>query len=134
LWGAVVSLLLVVDLINVPPVTTLFTVTYPWLDHDRPRQVAVIVASVLSAGGVWVCLGYLRRVRERMDPHPDAFRRLAIACALVAFFFAEGSGVSIYKRLASAIAEQNVYFADDAAAMAWLGQHVAPGEVVANDL
>ena len=57
-----------------------------------------------------------------------------MACGLVAFFFAEGSGVSIYKRVAQGVAEQNVYTADDAAAMAWLRAHVGPGEVVANDL
>jgi hypothetical protein len=51
----------------------------------------------------------------------------------VLVFFAEGSAVSVYKRMAQAVAEQNVYGADDGAAMAWLKQHVQPGEMVAND-
>jgi hypothetical protein len=50
------------------------------------------------------------------------------------FFLAEGSGVSIYKRLAQGIAEQNVYTSDAAVAMSWLRQHARPGDVLANDL
>ena len=134
LWAAFVALLLVNDVVNAPVVTRVFAVTYPWLDHDRPRQVAVVFASVLTAGGVWACLVRLRTLQLRLAGHPAAWRRLIMACGLVAFFFAEGSGVSIYKRLGQAVADQNVYTADDAAAMAWLHAHVAPGEVVANDL
>jgi hypothetical protein len=69
----------------------------------------------------------------RWAARPVLWRRVAIACGLVAFFFAEGSGVSIYKRVVQGVLEQNVYTADDAAAMAWLRAHVGPDEVVAND-
>jgi uncharacterized protein DUF6541 len=134
LWGTFVVLLLVNDVVNAPLVAKLFTVTYPWLDHDRPRQVAVVFASLLCAGGVFVCLQYLLQLRVRLAAHPATWRRLAMACALVAFFFAEGSGVSIYKRVVQGVLEQNVYTADDAAAMAWLHAHVQADEVVANDL
>jgi hypothetical protein len=49
------------------------------------------------------------------------------------FFFAEGSAVSIFKTLEQVISEQNVYSTDDIAAMSWLRQHAAPGEMVIND-
>jgi len=134
LWAAFVGLLLIVHLVGVPPVTTLFAVTYPWLDHDRPKQVIVIFASVLGAAGLWVCAGYVGSWRERFAAHPRMWARLAVVAVVLLGFFAEGSGVSIYKRLSQAIVEQNVYSADDAAAMAWLRMHAAAGEVVANDL
>jgi hypothetical protein len=96
--------------------------------------VAVVFASLLCAGGICVAMGYLRQLRDRMPSRPNAIRRLALAGGLALFFVAEGSGVSIYKRLAQGVAEQNVYSADAAVAMTWLRQHVRPGEVVANDL
>jgi uncharacterized protein DUF6541 len=133
LWAIFVALLLVNDLVSAPLVTKIFTVTYPWLDHDRPRQVAVVFASILCAGGASVCIDYVRRLRMRVSGHPAAFRRMVVGFGLVAFFFLEGSGVSIYKRTVQAVADQNVYTADDAAAMAWLRAHVAPGEIIAND-
>ncbi|HEX8967010.1 MAG TPA: hypothetical protein VF937_03960, partial [Chloroflexota bacterium] len=46
-WAAFVILLLLVDFVDLPPVRSVFVVTYPWLDHDRPRQVAVVLASLL---------------------------------------------------------------------------------------
>jgi hypothetical protein len=134
LWAAFVALLLIVHLVPVPPITTLFAVTYPWLDHDRPKQVAVVLASLLAAGGLSVCCGYVMQGRARLAAHPNAWRRFAVVAVVVLGFFAEGSGVSIYKRLSQAIVDQNVYSADDAAAMDWLRQHVASGDVVANDM
>jgi hypothetical protein len=133
LWLAFVALLVVVQFVDLPPVRTLFVLTFPWLADYRPRQIAVIFASVLGAGGLSIGLGYLARLRVRFVSRPAMFRRLAIACVLALVFFAEGSAVSIYKRVAQAVSEQNVYGADDGAAMAWLKQHVQPGEMVAND-
>jgi len=134
LWAAFAGLLFVVDFVDLPIVQHVFIATYPWLADDRPRQLAVLFASLLSACGLWVCAGYVGRWHTRLEGHPNAWRRLSIACALALFFFAEGSGVSIYKRMVAAVAEQSTYSADDAAAMSWLRQHVGPGEVVANDL
>jgi len=134
LWAAFVGLLLIVHLVTVPPITTLFAITYPWLDHDRPKQVIVIFASVLGAGGLWVCAGHVGSWRGRLASQPRLGARLAVVAVVVLGFFGEGSGVSIYKRLSQAIDEQNVYSADDAAAMSWLRQHAGSGEVVANDL
>jgi hypothetical protein len=133
LWLAVVALLVVVQFVDLPPVRTLFVLTFPWLADYRPRQIAVIFASLLAAGGLSIGLGFFSRLRVRLVARPALFRRLAIACGLVLVFFAEGSAVSVYKRVAQAVAEQNVYGADDGAAMAWLKQHVQPGEMVAND-
>lgn len=134
LWATFLGLLLLVDLVDLPLVKQLFVVTYPWLADDRPRQVLAVFASLLAAGGIWQALAYLRHLRGKLDGHPNAWRRLAVACALMLFFFGEGSGVATFKRLSQGIAEQNVYFADEAAAMAWLREHAQPGDVVANDL
>jgi hypothetical protein len=64
---------------------------------------------------------------------PQLWRRTAVAAALLAGFFAEGSAVSVYKRLTIAVGEQTLYTSDDHVAMSWLRQHARPGEVLAND-
>ena len=134
LWATFLGLLLVVDLVDLPIVKQVFVLTYPWLADGRPRQVVVVFASLLAAGGIWQGVAYLRQVRGKLEGHPNAWRRLAFACALLLLFFGEGSAVSTFKRLRQGVAEQNVYFADEAAAMAWLRQHAQPGDVLANDL
>jgi hypothetical protein len=133
LWLTFVTLLLLVQFVDLPIVRTIFVLTFPWLADYRPRQLAVVFASLLAAGGLSVGLGYLSRLRARLLDRPAMFRRVALACGLVLVFFAEGSAVSVYKRIALAVSEQNVYGADDGAAMAWLKQNVRPGEMVAND-
>jgi hypothetical protein len=134
LWAAFLGLLLVVDFVDLPIVKGLFIVTYPWLADQRPRQVVVVFASLLAAGGVWQCMAYLGHLRTKFVGHPNTSRRLAAVCGLMIFFFGEGSGVAISKRLAQGVAEQNVYFADEAAAMGWLRRNTQPGDVLANDL
>jgi hypothetical protein len=134
LWATFLGLLLLVDLADLPLVKRLFIVTYPWLADGRTRQIVVVFASLLAAGGIWQGVVDLRKLRPKFDRHPNAWRRLAVACVLLTFFFAEGSGVSTVKRLSQGVAEQNVYFADEAAAMAWLRHHAQPGDVLANDL
>jgi uncharacterized protein DUF6541 len=133
LWLSLVALLAVVQFVDLPPVRTLFVLTFPWLADYRPRQIAVVFASLLGAGGLSLGLAQLGRLRRRLVRRPNTFRRLALACGLVLAFFAEGSAVSVYKRVTQAVSEQNVYSADDGAAMAWLKQNVEPGEMVAND-
>jgi hypothetical protein len=133
LWLAFALLLIAVDFFDLAPIRTLFVLTYPWLVDHRPRQIAVIFASLLTAGGLTVGLAALGRLRPRLAAHPNAWRRVAIACALVGIFFVEGSGVSVYKRIVQAVDEQNAFTDDDRAAMAWLRQHAQPGEMLAND-
>ncbi|MCA1647242.1 MAG: hypothetical protein LC797_17900 [Chloroflexi bacterium] len=133
LWAGFVGLLIVVQFVDLPLVRTLVAVTFPWLADYRPRQIAVVLASLLGAGGISIGLAYLGRLRPRLVGRPNTFRRLALACGLVLAFFVEGSAVSVYKRVALAVAEQNVYGADDGAAMAWLKQNARPGEMLAND-
>ncbi len=133
LWTSFVALLVLVQFVDLPPLRTLVALTFPWLADYRPRQIAVVFASLLGAGGLSIGLAYLGRLRQRLAERPSTFRRLALACALGLAFFAEGSAVSVYKRVMQAVFEQNVYSADDGAAMAWLKQNVKPGEMVAND-
>jgi hypothetical protein len=133
LWLTFLALLIAVDFFDLAPIRTVFVVTYPWLVDHRPRQIAVVLASVLAAGGLSVAIGSLTALRQRWAKRPHAWRRLAIACALLAGFFAEGSAVSVSKRLGQAIAEQDVLSADDRAAMTWLRDNAHPGEVLAND-
>ena len=133
LWAAFMGLVLLVDFTDLEPVRRLFIITYPWLVDHRPRQVAVLFASLLAAGGVTIICGYLVGFKRRLAAHPNAWRRIAAAVAILAFFFAEGSGVSIAKKLIASVAEQNAYSVDDAAAMSWLKEHAQPGDMLAND-
>lgn len=133
LWATFVALLVLVQFTDLAPVRALFVVTYPWLADYRPRQIAVVFASLLGAGGLSIGLAYLGRLRRRLAARPSTSRRLALACALVLGFFAEGSAVSVYKRVTQAVVDENVYTADDAAAMSWLRQNARPGEILAND-
>lgn len=134
LWAAFMVLVLLVDFTDLEPVRRLFVITYPWLVDHRPRQVAVLFVSLIAAGGVTLISGYVLGLKRQLAAHPNAWRRLAAAVAILAFFFAEGSGVSIGKKLIASIAEQNAYSVDDAAAMNWLKLHAQPGDILANDL
>ena len=60
-------------------------------------------------------------------------RHVALGFVLVLGFFAEGSGVSIEKRLLASVAEQSSFSADDGRAMAWLKQNASAGSVLIND-
>jgi len=133
LWAVFVGLVLVLDFLRLPVVEALYVQTFPWLTDHRPWQIAVIMASLLSAIGLAFGVQRLAALRPTLSTRPHAWRRLAIGCAIVAGFFAEGSAVSIYKRLANDIAENYLFSVDDGAAMAWLRQHARPGEVLAND-
>jgi hypothetical protein len=133
LWATILALLLIVDFVNLPAVRTLFVTTYPWLVDHRPRQIAVVFASVLAAGGLLACVQFLVAWRPRLKHRPGVWRRVALACALVAAFLAEGSGVSLYKRLTQSVSELGVYSADDGAAMAWLRHNAPAGDMLVND-
>jgi len=133
LWLTFVTLLFVVDFLDLAPVNQLFVLTFPWLVDHRPRQVAVILASLIEAGGVLFCLNLLRAQRPRFAVRPVAWRRTWVGAALLIGFLVEGSGVTIYKRLAQDIDQQNVFSADDSVAMAWLRAHVQPGQMLVND-
>jgi hypothetical protein len=132
-WAAFSALLFIVDFVHVPLVERLYALTFPWLD-DRPRQIVVVMGSVLAANGLALVLIYVAELRTRLARLPNMWRRGALATVLLVAFFAEGSAVSISKRLTQAVGEQDVYSSDDRAAMGWLKEHTQPGEVVANDL
>jgi hypothetical protein len=125
-WGAF-SLLLVVS--NLPLARPMYNLTYPWLADQRPREIAVILASLLAAIGLVITWRRLRTARLEIA----AARRLAIGFVLLIGFFAEGTSVSIYKRLVANVATQDTFSADDGAAMAWLRLHATPGTVLIND-
>jgi hypothetical protein len=133
IWAAFASVLFVADFVNVPLVQRLYVLTFPWLD-DRPRQIVVVMGSMLAANGLAFVLTYVTELRSRLVGLPNAWRRGALATVLLVAFFAEGSGVSISKRLAQAVVSQDVYSSDDRAAMGWLKANALPGEMVANDL
>ena len=133
LWALFAVLALLFDLLDLPVIRSIFVVTYPWLSDHRPRQVAVVFASLIGAGGLRFALAQLGTLRPRLAAHPHARRRLIVACGLLLVFFAEGSAVSVFKRVALTVGQQDVVSADDAAAFTWLRQHARPGTVVVND-
>jgi hypothetical protein len=114
-------------------VRSLYILTFPWLVRHRPPQMVVLFASLLVGGGLFVVARWFWLLRPRLVGRPLAWQRLAILSAAVLFFFAEGSAVSIFKTLQQVIGNQNVYSADDRAAMGWLSAHATPGEMVIND-
>ena len=134
LWVTFVGLLLMVDFLDVPVINRVFALTFPWLVDHRPRQIAVTLAALIEAGGLLSALAMLRAWRPRYLAGPHVWRRTVLACALLIGFVAEGSAVTIYKRLVNDIADQNLYLADDNAAMTWLRQHARPGEMLANNM
>jgi hypothetical protein len=130
-WLTFLAIVFGVDFLDLPWLNRVFVVTYPWLVDHRLRQVAVVFASLLSGYALFGGVELLRHLRRRLATRPQTWRRLAIACAVLAGFFAEGSAVSIYKRLDQAVVE-SVYSNDDRAAMTWLRENARPGEMVVN--
>jgi len=62
------------------------------------------ITELLGGLGVSVCLAALARWRARLIHRRLVWRRLAVACAMLLGFLAEGSAVGIYKRLEQGIA------------------------------
>jgi hypothetical protein len=133
LWLVFTVLLFAVDFLSIALLDRIFILTFPWLVDHRPRQIAVILASLIEAGGLAAGWSVVQGWRPRLALHPHAWRRVALAAALIVGLTAESGAVSIYKRLAQGIYEQNLYSADDVAAMAWLREHVGPDEIVLNN-
>jgi hypothetical protein len=133
-WATFAGVLFAVSFVDAPLIRWLFVTTFPWLAHHRPPQMVVLFTSLLVAGGLGTAVARVWSLRARLSGHSHAWRRLAIAGAVLLLFFGEGSAVSIFKTLQAVIVEQGVYSADDRAAMAWLQQHARPGEMVVNDL
>jgi hypothetical protein len=132
-WATFTVLLFTVSFLDWAPINWLFVVTFPWLVHHRPPQLVMVFASLLVGAGLARAVDWLQLVRPRMASRPHAWRRLAVAGAILLGFYAEGSAVSVYKTIDQVIGEQNVFSADDGAAMSWLRVHARPGEVVVND-
>jgi hypothetical protein len=130
LWLAFSLLLFALDLLDVSLMQHVFILTFPWLVDHRPRQIAVLLASLIEAAGVVMAIVWLR---TRLTARPLLLRRSLVAVTLLLGFFAEGSAVGVYKRLNQAIAEQSVYSKDDRAAMSWLRQHAGPGDLLVNN-
>jgi uncharacterized protein DUF6541 len=125
--------LFTVSFVDAEPVRRLYVLTFPWLVHHRPPQMVVLFASLLVGAGLFVVVRWLWSWRPRMVARPGTWRRLALVSGALALFFAEGSAVTIFKTVQQVIAEQSVYSADDGAALRWLREHAAPGEMVIND-
>jgi hypothetical protein len=109
-----------------------FATTFPWLADQRLLQITAVFASILAAGGLVAVVRWSARLQVRVaSSRPRAARRLALAGAVLLAFVAEGSGVSIYKRLA--LESDGSYTRDDNTAMEWLRQQARPGDSLAND-
>jgi hypothetical protein len=132
-WVIFGALLFTIGFVDIAPVRRLYIVTYPWLVHHRPPQLVVMFTSLLVGAGLFAAFGWFWRLRPRLSRWNGTWRRLALVSGALMLFFAEGSAVSIYKTLQQVISDQNVYSADDRAAMSWLRQHATTGEVVIND-
>jgi hypothetical protein len=132
-WFVFSALLFAVGFLDIEPVRRLYALSFPWLVHHRPPQLVVMFASVLVGGGLLQVVGWFWSLRSRLIDRPAAWRRMALVSGALLLFFAEGSAVTIFKTLDAVISEQNVYLADDRAAMTWLRQNADPGDMVIND-
>jgi hypothetical protein len=132
-WAVFSGVLFGVSFVDLPIIRWLYVITFPWLIHHRPPQIIALFASLLVGRGLVLVVERAWRWRARLEAYPNAWRRLAIVGGALLLFFAEGSVVSIFKTLDQVISEQGVYASDDRAAMAWLRQNAAPGEIVVND-
>jgi hypothetical protein len=132
-WIVFGALLFAVSFLDIEPVQRLYTLTFPWLVHHRPPQLVVLFASLLVGAGLLVAVRWFWSLRPRLAARPHTWRRLAMVGAALLFFLVEGSIVTIFKTLDAVVSEQNVYSADDRAAMRWLRANAVPGEMVIND-
>jgi hypothetical protein len=132
-WSVSGALLFAVSFLDIEPVRRLYILTFPWLVHHRPPQLVVLFASLLVGSGLFVAVRWFWSLRPRLASHPGTWRRLGMVGAALLLFLAEGSMVTIFKTLDAVVAEQNVYSADDRAAMSWLRANALPGEMVIND-
>jgi hypothetical protein len=133
LYGVFVGLLLAFDVPEPPLISRIYVATYPWADGHRLGQIVTILGSLLAARGVTCVVAALRDLRQRLAARPALERRLGIASMLLAGFVLEAGAVGVYKRLSEVSATESAFSADDARAMAWLRQHAAPDEMLANN-
>jgi hypothetical protein len=128
------ALLFVVSFVDAAPIRAIYVFTFPWLVRHRPPQLIVLFTSLLVGAGLALAIRWFWSLRPSLPRKPSAaWRRLALLGGALLFFFAEGSGVSIFKTLQQVVAEQNVLQSDDRAAMTWLHANVAPDELLIND-
>jgi hypothetical protein len=112
--------------LGLPLARTVFAVTFPWgMAYRLLMPVAVGVALLAGAGGVWL----VEQVGQRAARSPRAGR---VGRVLVGSWLALTAWALVVELQLTAGAV-NTFSTDDQVAMAWLRQHAAPGEVVAND-
>lgn len=115
---------------GVPAIHQLYALTFPWAMAYRLLMLVAIAQALLAGAGCVVALGWLAHRAKR----PTAWaRRLGRTTRLVVvtWVFLTTWAAALFLAVPAQVVLG--YSTDDAAAMAWLRQHAAPGDVVAND-
>ena len=116
---------------GVAVVRTVYAATYPWSVPYRHLTVAAVPLAVLGGAGCVVLTqiwqGAWSRLRGASQRRARRLGRLLVPAWLIVATWA------VTALLAVAAGLMASFSADDAAAMGWLRQHAAPGEVMVND-
>jgi hypothetical protein len=131
--GVFVALAIIATFLNgVPLVRSVFAATYPWSLPYRQLTFASIGLAMIAGGGVVLLVAGWSRVVGRFRGEAGHRRVTRIGRLLVGTWL----GLSCWGLivlLGIEAASDTSFTSDDAAAMAWMRAHVAPGDVVVND-
>jgi hypothetical protein len=119
-----------------PAVQRVWLVTYPWGVGSRLVVIPALLSTMLEGSGA---VAGVLKIRQWLSTDANAsgrrwaadrVRRLALAFGLI---WAGVNAALLVFALSSVGRLSLTYSADDAAAMRWLSENAAPGEMVAND-
>ncbi len=131
--GVFVALAIIATLFNgVPLVRSVFAATYPWSLPYRHLTFASIGLAMIAGGGVVLLVTGWSRVVGRFHGEAGHRRVTRVGRLMVATWL----GLSCWGLIVLLGIETSAdvsFTSDDAAAMAWMRAHVAPGDVVVND-
>ena len=115
---------------RVPVLAQIYAITFPWGMHYRLLMLVTVAQLLLSgAGGVVL----VRQVLRWAQPPTPWRRRLGRLTRLLVVSWVGVTTVALVVFMTPPASAVLGYGADDAAAMAWLHTHAAPGEVLVND-
>ncbi|MBV9598002.1 MAG: hypothetical protein JOZ87_14160 [Chloroflexi bacterium] len=110
--------------LHAPAVDRLYALTFPWSQDYRLLMITAICASLLGGAGLLVVGEWASRRRGWLSSPKALLVPVVLAQVTVALMAQRFSAEAVYYL---------TYSPDDAAAFAWLAQHIQPGELLVND-
>jgi hypothetical protein len=115
---------------GVPAVRQFYALSFPWAMHYRLLMLSTIAQVLLAGAGGVVALSWVSRWSTRETAWARRLGRLT-RLLVVTWVVLMTWALVVYMAYPASLVLG--YSDDDAAAMAWLGRHAAPGDVVLND-